>query len=60
VRDERPDWLGLYHGRPPRVGPVRVRAARAKRLSALGYEQPTAEQRRETLARNVALLPWPR
>lgn len=32
---------------------------REERLRALGFEESSQEQRRETLARNVALLEWP-
>ncbi|MBK9386461.1 MAG: hypothetical protein IPN34_16740 [Planctomycetes bacterium] len=40
-------------------GAERARLAREDRLRALGFEEPTAEQRRETLALNVALREWP-
>ena len=36
------------------------RTARADRLRALGFEDPGDEQRKEQLARNVALQDWPR
>ena len=38
---------------------ARSRAAREERLRALGFEDPGAEQRKENLARNVALQDWP-
>ena len=34
--------------------------AREERLRDLGFDESTPEQRRETLARNVALLEWPK
>jgi len=37
-----------------------TRVAREDRLRALGFEEPTAEQRRENLALNVALSEWPK
>ena len=36
------------------------RTAREDRLRALGFEDPNDEQRKEQLARNVALQDWPR
>ena len=36
------------------------RAAREDRLRALGFEDPSNEQRREQLARNVAMRDWPK
>ena len=68
IADDRrppPPWelLGALQDRLPRAGPVRARAARsarARRLEALGYEVQTLEQRRRTLALNVALREWPR
>lgn len=38
----------------------RRRVAREDRLSALGFEEPTAEQRKENLALNIALREWPK
>ena len=38
----------------------RRRVAREDRLRALGFEEPTAEQRKENLALNVALREWPK
>ena len=35
------------------------RAAREERLRKLGFEDPGCEQRREQLARNIALRKWP-
>lgn len=35
------------------------RVAREERLRALGFEEPSDEERREQLARNVAMLNWP-
>jgi len=37
-----------------------TRVAREDRLRALGFEEPTAEQRKENLALNVALREWPK
>lgn len=37
----------------------RRRTSREERLRALGFEEPTSEQRREQLAKNVALKDWP-
>lgn len=34
--------------------------AREERLRALGFEEPTSEQRREQLAKNMALKDWPK
>ncbi len=34
--------------------------ARVDRLRSLGYEEPSDEQRREQLNRNVAMLDWPK
>lgn len=36
------------------------RVAREDRLRALGFEEPTAEQRKENLALNIALREWPK
>jgi len=36
------------------------RTAREDRLRSLGFEEPSAEQRREQLARNVAMRDWPK
>lgn len=36
------------------------RVSREKRLRALGFEEPSEEQRREQLARNVAMRDWPK
>ena len=36
------------------------RTSREKRLRALGFEDPTVEQGKEQLARNVALRDWPK
>ncbi len=36
------------------------RISREERLRALGFEDPSDEQRREQLARNVALRAWPK
>ena len=36
------------------------RASREDRLRSLGFEEPNQEQRREQLARNVALKNWPK
>lgn len=36
------------------------RTAREARLRALGYDDPSSEQRKEQLATNVALLDWPK
>ena len=36
------------------------RVSRETRLRALGFEEPTAEQRKENLALNVALRDWPK
>ena len=36
------------------------RISREDRLRALGFEEPTAEQRKENLALNVALRDWPK
>jgi transcriptional regulator with XRE-family HTH domain len=38
----------------------RGRKAREDRLRALGFEDPNSEQRREQLAKNVALQDWPK
>ena len=38
----------------------RMRADREDRLRGLGFEEPDQEQRREQLARNVALKDWPK
>ena len=38
---------------------TRRRAAREERLRNLGFEDPGREQRKEQLARNVALREWP-
>ena len=38
---------------------TRRRSAREERLRDLGFEDPGSEQRREQLARNVALRDWP-
>ena len=38
---------------------TRRRAAREERLRNLGFEDPGREQRREQLARNMALREWP-
>ncbi|MBK8412779.1 MAG: hypothetical protein IPL19_32990 [Sandaracinaceae bacterium] len=38
----------------------RGRLAREERLRALGFEEPTAEQRKTNLALNVALRDWPK
>ena len=38
----------------------RKRENREDRLRALGFEDPTGNQRKEQLARNVALQDWPR
>jgi uncharacterized membrane protein len=38
----------------------RTRVAREDRLRKLGFEEPTAEQRKENLALNVALREWPK
>lgn len=38
----------------------RRRRDREHRLRALGFEEPTAEQRKENLALNVALREWPK
>lgn len=38
----------------------RRQSERDGRLRDLGFEEPVPEQRRETLARNVALLEWPK
>ena len=38
---------------------TRRRAAREERLRKLGFEDPGPEQRREQLARNMALREWP-
>jgi hypothetical protein len=38
----------------------RSRVAREDRLRALGFEEPTAEQRKSNLALNVALREWPK
>jgi DNA-binding transcriptional regulator YiaG len=37
-----------------------TRVAREDRLRALGFEEPTTEQRKENLALNVALREWPK
>lgn len=37
-----------------------ARLAREDRLRGLGFEEPTAEQRKENLALNVALREWPK
>lgn len=37
-----------------------TRVAREDRLRALGFEEPTSEQRKENLALNVALREWPK
>ena len=37
----------------------RKRADREERLRGLGFEEPAREQRREQLARNMALRDWP-
>jgi hypothetical protein len=37
-----------------------TRVAREDRLRALGFEEPTAEQRKENIALNVALREWPK
>jgi DNA-binding transcriptional regulator YiaG len=37
-----------------------ARVARENRLSELGFEEPTAEQRKKNLALNVALREWPK
>jgi hypothetical protein len=36
------------------------RVAREERLRALGFEDPSDEQRREQLARNLAMRDWPK
>ncbi|MDE0104181.1 MAG: hypothetical protein OXL38_11820 [Gammaproteobacteria bacterium] len=36
------------------------RGNREERLRELGFEKPTPSWRRETLARNVGLLDWPK
>lgn len=36
------------------------RTAREDRLRALGFEDPSSEQRKEQLARNIALQDWPK
>jgi hypothetical protein len=38
----------------------RTRVAREGRLHELGFEEPTAKQRKENLALNVALREWPK
>ena len=38
---------------------TRRRVAREERLRNLGFEEPGCEQRREQLARNMALREWP-
>jgi hypothetical protein len=38
----------------------RTRVAREDRLRALGFEEPTPTQRKENLALNIALCPWPK
>lgn len=40
--------------------PERGAAIWTSRLRALGYEEPTNEQRKDNLAKNVALLDWPK
>ena len=42
------------------VADKRRRSDRERRLRDLGFEEPGQGQRRETLARNVALLDWPK
>ena len=41
-------------------GAKRRQSERDGSLRDLGFEEPGSEQRRETLARNIALLEWPR
>lgn len=36
------------------------RVSREDRLRALGFEEPSEEQRREQLARSVAMRDWPK
>ena len=36
------------------------RVEREQRLRELGFEEPSDEQRREQLARNIALRDWPK
>lgn len=38
----------------------RAQRAHEDRLRALGFEEPTEEQRKANLALNIALLPWPK
>lgn len=51
-----------YHGATPnadRLHSLLRVLAREDRLRALGFEDPTNDERRERLARNMALKDWP-
>ena len=48
------------HPIPDCIAPRRRRLEREERLLALGFEDPTMEQRKEHLAKNMALKEWPK
>ena len=63
LSDERIDEDGVVHtiqeARALGDAATRGRVAREKRLRELGFDDPGDEQRKEHLARNIALRPWP-
>jgi hypothetical protein len=58
--DEEPIVRAIEHVRSLADSASRRRTTREQRLRDLGFEEPNNEQRREQLAKNVALKDWPK
>ena len=58
--DDRVVLTAIHQAREFEADAARKRRAREDRLHALGFEDLSREQRQEGLARNVALLEWPK
>ena len=58
--DQKRVTRALKRARDLGAAALRKRESREDRLRALGFEDPTGNQRKEQLARNVALQDWPK